>query len=382
MPWEPHFLPLSGRFPFYYEIKMAFVIWLLSPYTRGASLLYRKFVHPTLSRKEKVKAAWFWWGGGFSCTLRGAQPTEKDPGLLALGWRCPGTLVLCPPSTAAVVSAGDRHVHHPGQGAQLRDGGAFRQEGPQPGSHGCGPGGCQGTGNGVGCSASLRMLRSQGSREEIATPAWVASVVWVSGEGSLGAEPCPVGLHCSLGAWPHVQVPQCFGVCPVGLTSILSVSCPPPQTPQSQGALAGRLRSFSMQDLRSVPDETPVHYQDPLYLEEQENRSQLLGELGWGGIAVVGGSSEARGGAVLEAVVCPSLSPAYSMPLAGRQYESETEDEDIWSDSQVSPQPSPRGRDSKPLSRSQSLRAAKKKIPGKEVPWRGTWWRGAGARGT
>ncbi|NXR06620.1 REP3A protein, partial [Semnornis frantzii] len=39
--------------PFYYEMKMAFVIWLLSPYTRGASLLYRKFVHPTLSSKEK-----------------------------------------------------------------------------------------------------------------------------------------------------------------------------------------------------------------------------------------------------------------------------------------------------------------------------------------
>lgn len=158
--------------------------------------------------------------------------------------------------------------------------------------------------------------------------------------------------------------------------------CVPPPTPQSQGALAGRLRSFSMQDLRSVPDETPVHYQDPLYLEEQENRSQLLGELGWGGIAVVGGLNEACGGAVLEAVVCSPPSPAYSMPLAGRQYESEMEDEEVWSDSQVSPQPSPRGRDPKPLSRSQSLRAVKKKIPGKEVPWWGTWWRGAGARGT
>ncbi|NWI29538.1 REEP4 protein, partial [Sula dactylatra] len=44
---------LISWFPFYYEIKMAFVIWLLSPYTRGASLLYRKLVHPTLSRKEK-----------------------------------------------------------------------------------------------------------------------------------------------------------------------------------------------------------------------------------------------------------------------------------------------------------------------------------------
>lgn len=49
---------------------MGFVLWLLSPYTRGASLLYRKFVHPTLSRKEKVRGclAVGWshvpWGGG------------------------------------------------------------------------------------------------------------------------------------------------------------------------------------------------------------------------------------------------------------------------------------------------------------------------------
>ncbi|XP_067311099.1 receptor expression-enhancing protein 1 [Pseudorasbora parva] len=39
--------------PFYYELKMAFVVWLLSPYTKGSSVLYRKFVHPTLSSKEK-----------------------------------------------------------------------------------------------------------------------------------------------------------------------------------------------------------------------------------------------------------------------------------------------------------------------------------------
>lgn len=45
---------LTHRFPFYYEFKMAFVLWLLSPYTKGASLLYRKFVHPSLSRHEKV----------------------------------------------------------------------------------------------------------------------------------------------------------------------------------------------------------------------------------------------------------------------------------------------------------------------------------------
>jgi len=41
-------------FPFYFELKIAFVIWLLSPYTKGSSVLYRKFVHPTLSNKEKV----------------------------------------------------------------------------------------------------------------------------------------------------------------------------------------------------------------------------------------------------------------------------------------------------------------------------------------
>lgn len=40
-------------FPLYYEVKIGFVIWLLSPYTRGASLLYRKFLHPLLSKNEK-----------------------------------------------------------------------------------------------------------------------------------------------------------------------------------------------------------------------------------------------------------------------------------------------------------------------------------------
>ncbi|KAJ8372681.1 hypothetical protein AAFF_G00280100 [Aldrovandia affinis] len=40
-------------FPLYYEVKIAFVVWLLSPYTRGASLIYRKFLHPLLSSKER-----------------------------------------------------------------------------------------------------------------------------------------------------------------------------------------------------------------------------------------------------------------------------------------------------------------------------------------
>jgi hypothetical protein len=44
------------RFPLYYELKIAFVIWLLSPYTKGASLIYRKFLHPLLSSKERVSS--------------------------------------------------------------------------------------------------------------------------------------------------------------------------------------------------------------------------------------------------------------------------------------------------------------------------------------
>lgn len=40
-------------FPLYYELKVAFVIWLLSPYTRGASLIYRKFLHPLLASREQ-----------------------------------------------------------------------------------------------------------------------------------------------------------------------------------------------------------------------------------------------------------------------------------------------------------------------------------------
>lgn len=43
-----------SRFPFYYEIKIILVIWLLSPATKGSSILYRKFVHPTLSSREQV----------------------------------------------------------------------------------------------------------------------------------------------------------------------------------------------------------------------------------------------------------------------------------------------------------------------------------------
>lgn len=40
-------------FPFYYEIKILFILWVLSPATRGSSLLYKKVVHPLLNSREK-----------------------------------------------------------------------------------------------------------------------------------------------------------------------------------------------------------------------------------------------------------------------------------------------------------------------------------------
>ncbi|KAI5627373.1 receptor expression-enhancing protein 3 [Silurus asotus] len=44
-------------FPLYYEIKIACVIWLVSPYTRGASVIYRKILHPLLTSKERGQGA-------------------------------------------------------------------------------------------------------------------------------------------------------------------------------------------------------------------------------------------------------------------------------------------------------------------------------------
>jgi len=46
---------LAFWFPFYYELKIVMVVWLLSPATKGSSILYRRFVHPWLvSREEKI----------------------------------------------------------------------------------------------------------------------------------------------------------------------------------------------------------------------------------------------------------------------------------------------------------------------------------------
>ena len=50
---------IFSRFPFYYEVKILLLIWLISPVSRGSlgsSILYRRFVHPSLIAREEV---WF-----------------------------------------------------------------------------------------------------------------------------------------------------------------------------------------------------------------------------------------------------------------------------------------------------------------------------------
>ncbi|KAL8562749.1 hypothetical protein ACOMHN_022624 [Nucella lapillus] len=44
---------LLSWMPFYYEVKIVFVLWMLSPMTKGSSFLFKKFVHPQLARREK-----------------------------------------------------------------------------------------------------------------------------------------------------------------------------------------------------------------------------------------------------------------------------------------------------------------------------------------
>ncbi|KAJ1347807.1 hypothetical protein KIN20_002971 [Parelaphostrongylus tenuis] len=44
---------ISFWFPFYYQLKIVFIFWLLSPWTKGASILYRKWIHPTLCKHEQ-----------------------------------------------------------------------------------------------------------------------------------------------------------------------------------------------------------------------------------------------------------------------------------------------------------------------------------------
>lgn len=119
-----------NRFPFYFELKIAFVIWLLSPYTKGSSVLYRKFVHPTLSNKEKVCS--------HSASPRPPQakaaqrpqlrpcPALPEP---EVAWQGPSLLPQAgpghggqpspPPCSPPSDLSGDRRVHQPGPRQEL-----------------------------------------------------------------------------------------------------------------------------------------------------------------------------------------------------------------------------------------------------------------------
>lgn len=39
--------------PFYCEVKILFLLWILSPTTKGSSIVYRKLLHPQLSKREQ-----------------------------------------------------------------------------------------------------------------------------------------------------------------------------------------------------------------------------------------------------------------------------------------------------------------------------------------
>ena len=46
-------LVIGPWLPFYYVMKTAFLVWLVSPATKGSIIIYTKIVHPLLVRKEK-----------------------------------------------------------------------------------------------------------------------------------------------------------------------------------------------------------------------------------------------------------------------------------------------------------------------------------------
>ena len=46
-------LVLGPWLPLYYVMKTAFLVWLVSPTTKGSIIIYTKIVHPLLVTKEK-----------------------------------------------------------------------------------------------------------------------------------------------------------------------------------------------------------------------------------------------------------------------------------------------------------------------------------------
>lgn len=47
---------MQTRLPFYYEIKIIMILWLMSPYANGARIMYKHMIHPNLTQHEQVNA--------------------------------------------------------------------------------------------------------------------------------------------------------------------------------------------------------------------------------------------------------------------------------------------------------------------------------------
>lgn len=50
------FLPPSRRFPYYYVVKTAFILYLMLPSTRGAIVIHDKFIKPAFYQRKTTPA--------------------------------------------------------------------------------------------------------------------------------------------------------------------------------------------------------------------------------------------------------------------------------------------------------------------------------------
>lgn len=80
------------RIPFYFEAKLLFVLWLVLPQTRGATLLYVSYIDPFLAEHEE----------SIDAALTEAKVQAKQAGLAYVGraWDYAKGFIL----TAAMVS--------------------------------------------------------------------------------------------------------------------------------------------------------------------------------------------------------------------------------------------------------------------------------------
>ncbi|GBL98148.1 Receptor expression-enhancing protein 2 [Araneus ventricosus] len=66
-------------FPFYYELKIAFVLWLICPATRGSTYIFKKIINPQLSKHEPMLDAYIGslWDQGYDVLRKiGAQGVD------------------------------------------------------------------------------------------------------------------------------------------------------------------------------------------------------------------------------------------------------------------------------------------------------------------